>query len=113
MTTERRRPIRYELDPEDTAWKLQAKCASEGQLTPLFYPDTDLVAVLKAKSICHGTDGNPPCPVKDICLEFAIVNDEKFGVWGGTSERERVKLHRSRRRAALKAAQEALEDATP
>jgi WhiB family redox-sensing transcriptional regulator len=39
-----------------------------------------------AKRICQG------CDVKQQCLEYALANDERFGIWGGLSERERRKL---------------------
>ena len=39
----------------------------------------------KAKGICVD------CPVKGFCLEFALKHDEK-GIWGGTSERQRVRI---------------------
>jgi WhiB family redox-sensing transcriptional regulator len=29
-------------------------------------------------------------------LEFAIANGEKFGIWGGMSERERRRVRRAR-----------------
>ena len=32
------------------------------------------------------------CEVRDECLESALMNDERFGIWGGLSERERRKL---------------------
>ena len=32
------------------------------------------------------------CEVRDDCLESALMNDERFGIWGGLSERERRKL---------------------
>jgi WhiB family redox-sensing transcriptional regulator len=41
--------------------------------------------------------------VREDCLEYALVNGEKFGIWGGMSERERRRLRRQRalaRRAA-------------
>jgi len=31
-----------------------------------------------------------------LALEFAITNYEKFGIWGGTSERERRRMRRAR-----------------
>ena len=33
------------------------------------------------------------------CLEYALVNGEKFGIWGGLSERERRRLRRQRAQA--------------
>lgn len=41
-----------------------------------------------AKRICS------LCEVKADCLEFALAKDERFGVWGGLSERERRKIRR-------------------
>ena len=37
------------------------------------------------------------CPVRTECLEYALGNQEKFGIWGGLSERERRQLRRQRR----------------
>ena len=34
------------------------------------------------------------CSVADQCLDFALETRERFGVWGGTTERERKKLFR-------------------
>lgn len=39
------------------------------------------------------------CEVQDECLEYALENDERFGVWGGLSERERRKLRHQREAA--------------
>lgn len=36
------------------------------------------------------------CPVKDDCLDFALANREHYGIWGGTSERERRRIRRRR-----------------
>jgi WhiB family transcriptional regulator, redox-sensing transcriptional regulator len=47
-----------------------------------------------AKVICRR------CPVKAPCLEYALARNERFGVWGGLSERERRELARDRRAAA-------------
>jgi WhiB family redox-sensing transcriptional regulator len=35
------------------------------------------------------------CSVKDECLNFAVETRERFGVWGGTTERERRRLMRA------------------
>ena len=40
----------------------------------------------EAKRICS------TCEVRRECLEFALENDERFGIWGGLSERERRRL---------------------
>jgi len=37
--------------------------------------------------------------VRGECLEYALVNGEKFGIWGGLSERERRRLRRARAQA--------------
>jgi WhiB family transcriptional regulator, redox-sensing transcriptional regulator len=41
-----------------------------------------------AKSVCFG------CEVRAECLEYALANDERWGVWGGLSEKQRRKLKR-------------------
>jgi WhiB family redox-sensing transcriptional regulator len=35
------------------------------------------------------------CPVVEECLEFSLETRERFGVWGGTHERDRRKMLRS------------------
>lgn len=40
----------------------------------------------KAKAICA------MCPVKRGCLEYALTHDIRYGVWGGTSPRERQRI---------------------
>jgi WhiB family redox-sensing transcriptional regulator len=40
------------------------------------------------KRICAG------CEVRAECLEYALARGERFGIWGGLSERERRKLKR-------------------
>ena len=44
----------------------------------------------EAKEVCRG------CVVREDCLEYALANGEKFGIWGGMSERERRRLRRAR-----------------
>lgn len=87
--------LKKELQVADTeadlAWKKQANCL--GIDPELFYPERG-VSSSNAKSVCKG------CVVKEECLEFALRNGEKFGIWGGMSERERRILRRERRIAA-------------
>ena len=46
-----------------------------------------------AKSICHH------CPVAEPCLEFAMETNQKYGIWGGLTDKERASLKRRRARA--------------
>jgi len=58
----------------------------------MFYPQRgDSTAAPKA--VCR------ECLVSEECLESALANSEKFGIWGGVAERERRKLRRLRLRA--------------
>lgn len=69
-------------------WRDRAACRDE--ITDHFYPrrGEDLHI---PRSICAR------CPITDECLEFALDAGEHFGVWGGTSERERRQIRRQRR----------------
>ena len=42
------------------------------------------------RALCAQTS----CEVREECLEYALAHDERFGIWGGLSERERRKLKR-------------------
>ncbi len=59
----------------------------------MFFP-SDGVGVEVAKKIC-GT-----CPVNEVCLEYALAQRIDHGVWGGTSERQRRRILKSRRELA-------------
>ena len=59
----------------------------------IFYPASDEEAE-EAKAICA------QCPVRQACLEYALANRERDGVWGGATERERRRLVRQRRKTA-------------
>jgi len=39
-----------------------------------------------AVDFCNGTADGVVCPVREQCLLFALTNNEKYGVWGGTTE---------------------------
>lgn len=60
-----------------------------GMAAELFYPGRG-ESTREAKSVCKN------CVVKAECLEFALVNMEKWGVWGQTSEKQRRALRRKR-----------------
>lgn len=59
----------------------------------LFFPERG-DSVDEAKAICRR------CPYIEPCLQYALVNVERHGVWGGKSERERRQLRRIRKAAA-------------
>jgi hypothetical protein len=65
-------------------------------LVAFFYPNKPNSEVAKAKAVCNGLDGSPPCVFRETCLKHAIDNHEAYGVWGGTSERDRRKIQRAR-----------------
>lgn len=68
---------------DDEEWQADALCA---QTDPeAFFPEKG-GSTRDAKAICAG------CDVEAQCLEYALSNDERFGIWGGLSERERRKL---------------------
>ncbi len=78
----------------DMSWHAEANCL--GVHPDLFFPERG-ASTREAKEVCRG------CMVREACLEFALDNGEKFGIWGGKSERERRGIRRARaqrRRAA-------------
>ncbi len=75
-------------DETDSAlgWQADALCA---QTDPeAFFPEKG-GSTRDAKRICAS------CQVRSECLEYALEHDERFGIWGGLSERERRKLRRT------------------
>jgi WhiB family redox-sensing transcriptional regulator len=70
-------------------WFDKANCA--GVDPDLFFPERgDTATVKEAKAVCSG------CVVRLRCLNYAIVNGETHGIWGGTSERQRRRLRVAR-----------------
>lgn len=69
-------------------WQAQALCAQTG--ADFFFPEPGS-SVREAKRICG------MCEMRSACLEYALDNDERFGVWGGLSEKERLELRRTSR----------------
>jgi len=75
------------VKPEQRVWQRQANCM--GVDPDLFFPERG-ASTREAKEVCRG------CVVREDCLEFALTNSEKFGIWGGLSERERRRIRRRR-----------------
>jgi WhiB family redox-sensing transcriptional regulator len=72
-------------DDAELTWQERALCA---QTDPeAFFPEKG-GSTREAKKVCVS------CEVRAECLEYALENDERFGIWGGLSERERRKLKR-------------------
>lgn len=76
-------------------WMADGKCR---EVPPSVFFPNDGVGVDAARRICAD------CPVKGVCLEYALANHIDHGVWGGTSERERRRILRSRRGAKAETA---------
>lgn len=73
-----------ESDPVDT-WQDRALCA---QTDPeAFFPEKG-GSTREAKKVCLA------CEVRVDCLDWALEKDERFGIWGGLSERERRRLRK-------------------
>jgi WhiB family redox-sensing transcriptional regulator len=74
--------------PVSYPWMRKAACRDHPELD--FFPPrgaslAPLVAVCRA------------CPVRHECLEYAMTNGERYGIWGGTTEQERRRIRRRRR----------------
>ncbi|MEO8322540.1 MAG: WhiB family transcriptional regulator [Actinomycetota bacterium] len=81
------------LQPLD--WQERARCH---EVEPeIFFPERG-GSSKAARSVCS------QCKVREECLEYALNNKEQFGIWGGTSERERRRLRRERAMRRLRTA---------
>lgn len=70
-------------ESEELDWHERALCA---QTDPeAFFPEKG-GSTREAKRVCLS------CDVRSDCLEYALMHDERFGIWGGLSERERRRL---------------------
>jgi WhiB family redox-sensing transcriptional regulator len=77
---------RYEI-VGDLAWQDGAACTG---LDPAIFFPTQGEDTRPAKDVCK------ICDVQADCLEYALKYNEKFGIWGGASERERRRILRRR-----------------
>jgi WhiB family transcriptional regulator, redox-sensing transcriptional regulator len=74
-----------EIDEGPLGWQERALCAETDP--EAFFPEKG-GSTREAKKVCTS------CEVRSECLDYALANDERFGIWGGLSERERRKLKR-------------------
>lgn len=75
--------VQAERIATDYSWQENASC--RGVDAELFFPATEEEAI-PAKTICA------TCPVRTACLAFALERKERFGIWGGLTERDRGRL---------------------
>jgi MFS superfamily sulfate permease-like transporter len=75
----------HDIDDNPLSWQTDALCAQTDPES--FFPEKG-GSTRDAKRICES------CEVSGQCLEYALANDERFGIWGGLSERERRRLRR-------------------
>jgi WhiB family redox-sensing transcriptional regulator len=73
------------LPVEIQPWYEKAACLDKD--ADCFFPEKG-GSTRAAKRICQ------TCSVQAECLDYALHNDERFGIWGGLSERERRRLKR-------------------
>lgn len=81
------RELLGDLMNADRDWQERANCL--GVEPDLFFPERG-ASTKEAKTVCHG------CEVRLECLDYALRHGEKFGIWGGQSERERRRIRRQR-----------------
>ncbi len=69
-------------------WQSNAACA--GDMGAAFYPPvrserkaSRVSRERRAKAVCAS------CPVQSQCLDHALANDERYGIWGGMTDKER------------------------
>ncbi|MBW8805850.1 MAG: WhiB family transcriptional regulator [Catenulisporales bacterium] len=84
-------------------WQERAACRGFG--SDLFFERDNELRVVRARREDAAKKVCASCPVRVECLRFAMSGPEQFGVWGGTTRRERA-IRRRRRRIAASSTQE-------
>jgi WhiB family redox-sensing transcriptional regulator len=69
----------------ELSWQERALCAQTDPES--FFPEKG-GSTREAKKVCL------TCEVRSDCLDYALAHDERFGIWGGLSERERRRLRK-------------------
>jgi WhiB family redox-sensing transcriptional regulator len=72
-------------------WRARAAC--RGLDTELFFPGQG-EPIEEAKAICAA------CSVRSQCADYALATRQRFGIWGGQTERDRRRIRAQRRAAA-------------
>ena len=76
---------------ERPEWQVESACRSIPNPEIFFPSPGDTEALRAAKAMCS------ECPVIQECLEYALGNNERYGIWGGKSTRERLLMLRAKR----------------
>lgn len=90
-------PITDHEDGGREPWRQAALCAETDP--KLFFPEIGQ-STISAKKICMS------CAVRVECLEYALDNDEEYGIWGGKSRNQREEIARERLAAHLESQEE-------
>lgn len=75
----------YQVRDLDFTWQADAAC--RGIDTALFFPERG-EPTAEVKAVCRA------CPVREACLTYALDAREKWGLWGGSSERQRRRMRK-------------------
>lgn len=81
--------VRVRIENKAAEWKEGKPC---GDYPDEFFADT-MRQQKEAAQVCQLL-----CPVQTQCLDYALRADERYGVWGGTTERERERLRKKARK---------------
>ena len=90
----------------DDHWRQRALCRDQDP--DIWFPDPTGIAGhgaarIRARGEEIAVDICEACPVQAECLAWALSNDERYGVWGGKTEKERetarLRIQRNRRKA--------------
>jgi len=79
---------------EPKTWRNSAACRDTEP--DLFFPvgqtGPAIAHIASARAVCM------TCAVSKECLEYALMTNQDAGIWGGTTEDERRKIRRERRK---------------
>lgn len=91
-------PRTKKVPEADPSWRLKAACYSAGGETDLFFPvgttGPAVEQIASAKAVCQS------CVSKLACLDYALQNNEQYGIWGGATEGERRAILKKKRFAS-------------
>ena len=75
----------------DSSWRVRAACAGSAAEPNIWYPKRGdvLPELKKLRAVCA------TCPVSAECLDYALVPNQRYGVWAGTTEKQRLEMRRT------------------